>query len=96
MTEERPLWALLDPRPELVDKVLDMHYGIALGDTSAVTGGEVAEETADIVTMDAEDKMSENKGGDVIGGEGIGDTEVKKRRKRPREIWYTREQISEL
>ena len=77
-----------------------MYYGIVLGDTSAVTGGEVAGETADIVTVDAEDKVSENKGDDVIGGEGIGDTEVKKRkrkrRKKPREIWYTREQISEL
>ena len=38
----------------------------------------MAEETADIVTMDAEDKVSENKGGDVIGGEGMGDIEIKR------------------
>ena len=70
MKEERPLWALLDTSPELVDRVLDMYCGIALGDTLAVTGGEVAEETADIVTMDAEDKVNGIKGGDVIGEEG--------------------------
>ena len=38
----------------------------------------MAEEIADIVTMDAEDKVSENKGGDVIGGEGMGDIEIKR------------------
>ena len=31
----------------------------------------MAEEIADIVTMDTEDKVSENKGGDVIGEEGM-------------------------
>ena len=52
--------------------------GTANGDTLVITGGEVAGETADIVMMDAEDKVSENKGGDVIGGEGMGDIEIKR------------------
>ena len=38
-------------------------------DTSTVTGGEVAEETAETVTMDTEDKVSGIRGGDVIRGE---------------------------
>ena len=38
----------------------------------------MAEEIADIVTMDTEDKVSENKGGDVIGEEGMGDIEIKR------------------
>ena len=48
----------------------------------------MAEEIADIVTMDTEDKVSENKGGDVMGEDGtsflstmkqrMGDIEIKR------------------
>ena len=55
-------------------------------------GKEIAGDTTDTVMVNSENTVSENKDGEI--------TEVKKKKKkkkkRPKEVWYTKQQISEL